>query len=49
MTRDELTREKIDLTAKLAARERVGDGYADNILAIKARLAWIDEEMSKLG
>lgn len=49
MTRDELTREKIDLTAKLAARERIGDGYADNIRAIKARLAWIEEELNKLG
>lgn len=49
MTRDELLVEKADLTAKLEARSRIGDGYADNIRAIRARLAWIDEEMSKLG
>lgn len=49
MTREELTREKIDLTAKLAARERVGDGYADNIRAIKGRLAQIEEELKALG
>lgn len=49
MTRDELLIEKADLTAKLEARSRVGDGYADNIRAIRARLAWIEEELGKLG
>lgn len=47
MTRRGLEDEKADLERKLRARERAGGGYDRNINAIKARIAWIDEELAK--
>lgn len=45
MNIEALQAEKADLERKLAARERASIGYGQNIIAIKARLAWIDEEL----
>lgn len=48
MTREQLEAQRDDLERKLEARERAGSGYSQNIIAIKARLAWIEEELNQV-